>query len=121
MTIIRKISISPISQWWIEIRPLVNIFADLIQQSPTLNIETADETACQLKKLYTAVQQAYCPEEADDVYTHLTRAMLNLFMCYEALGTFQWDKGDVFYGRATTDWMYTKGLLYREGISQVAI
>jgi hypothetical protein len=121
MTVIRKIKISPVAEWWIAIRPIVNSFAEVIQQSPMLRFEDADEIASQLKELYNAVQQVYCPDEANEAYTHLTRAMLNLFMCYEALGLFQWDKGDTFYGRATTDWIYAKGSLYREGILKIAI
>ena len=121
MMVIKKLKVSPVAQWWIEIRPFVNTFADLIQQSPMLKIEDADDTARQLKDMYNAIQQRYCPNEANELYTHITRAILNLFMCYEALSTFQWDKGDIFYGRATTDWIYAKGALHHEGILQAAI
>jgi len=62
-----------------------------------------------------------CPPEADAAYTCTTRAILNLFMCYEALENFQWTQADVFYGRATSEWVLATYNLQSAGLMKRAV
>jgi hypothetical protein len=121
MSVVQRNSLSPSAQWWINIQPCVETFSRLLQESPMLNFENAATIAHELKDLYGGIQQASCPDEADEIYTHLTHAIMNLFMCYQALAGFQWDKGDIFYGRAASDWIFAKGALHQEGMLQRAM
>ena len=108
-------------QWRQQIDPLLVIFAERLQESPMLKFENAHAVATELEALYTRIQQIPCPEDADDIYKHVTSAILNLFMCYQSVADFQWDKAEAFYGRATSEWTRAKGLLFEYGLRRVAV
>jgi hypothetical protein len=117
MSLIRKLpQLAPEQAWWRRVQMVVKHYAKLVDRAPRAEDEAFDFWMQQVKELYTQIQRSSCPDEADVVYTSLTRSMINMTMCYEAQRQDDWAKVDIFYGRALEDWQASQHHLARIGI-----
>jgi hypothetical protein len=117
MSVIRKLpQLEAEKIWWLRIQITVRRYAKMVDRIPRHNDEAFDFWTQEVKQMYTEIQRSNCPETADDVYTSLTRSMINMTMVYEAQRQDDWAKVDVFYGRALEDWHTSLIQLARLGI-----
>jgi hypothetical protein len=117
MSVIRKLpQLEAEKIWWLRIQITVRRFAKMIDRIPRHNDEAFDFWTQEVKQMYTEIQRSNCPASGDDVYTSLTRSMINMTMVYEAQRQDDWAKVDVFYGRALEDWHNSLIQLARLGI-----
>ena len=98
---------NPVIDWWISAQPIFANFTRYIETSP-LTVADAASMAREIRDLYEALGEIHYPQEADDVYDHFTRALISLFMSFEAAGYGNWRQAELYLGRAVTEWVYTK-------------
>jgi|GEM_PF-5401542 len=117
MSLIRRIKpMSETKMWWSRIHRTIEEYQSIISQAPSLSSERPQVMADRIKMLYVDVQHSKCPDDADEIYTYLTRSMINLSMSYESLRQILSDNSDIFYQRAMNEWITASTHLAKAGI-----
>lgn len=117
MSVIRKLATGSKTQAWGEqIKENLEDFTRLITQIPTEDDESPFARVDRIKMLYVAIQHSKCPNSADDIYTHITRSMINLSMCYESLCQLKAEAAEMYYERALEEWTGARYKLSQAGV-----
>jgi hypothetical protein len=108
---------NPAMDWWISAHPIFVNFMRYIETP--LTVENAAIMAREIRDLYEAIGEIYCPQEVDDVYDHFTLALISMFLSFEAAGYGNWKEAELRLGRAVTEWIYTKSACRKAGIGGI--
>lgn len=72
------------NNWWEKVRGNIELLKQLIGRDVEYTDYSQTATITRgLFKAYNNIKQVRCPEEADELYTNVTRAVLYLRMAYE--------------------------------------
>ena len=115
MQITSKLHPPDILEWWLLIEPCLKTFSEIVELSPVSEVEKARHIAANIRTVYETIQQPICPYEFNEVYNYLTRAVINLYFCYDAIALLQWDESRTFFEVATNSWIHAKFAFHDKG------